>query len=229
MSMKQTSFDPDFDDLPPSLPVFPLSGVLLLPNGRLPLNIFEPRYLAMTQDALGSPQRLIGMIQPTETEGAPAHGPPALYRTGCAGRITTFQETDDGRFLITLTGVCRFKVDAELPERHGYRRVTPDWTPFRSDLDPCGAAELDRPRLLTSLKPYFRTRGIDANWNLLEDVDEETLVTSLSMICPFDAREKQALLEASTLPERARMLLTLVEMAALGGAGGGEAPSSAAH
>lgn len=223
------SFDPGFDDLPDSLPVFPLTGVLLLPNGRLPLNIFEPRYLAMVQDALGHAQRLIGMIQPTEPEShAGPTGRPALYRTGCAGRITSFQETDDGRFLITLTGVCRFRVTTEVPERRGYRLVTPDWTPFRADLDAAGAAQLDRPRLLTSLKPYFRTRGIDANWELLETVDEETLVTSLAMICPFDAREKQALLEAATMAERARMLLTLVEMAALG-ASGGEAPSSSAH
>jgi len=227
--MTQTSFDPDFDDLPDSLPVFPLSGVLLLPNGRLPLNIFEPRYLAMTQDALGCRHRLIGMIQPTDAVDSAASGQPALYRTGCAGRITAFQETDDGRYLITLTGICRFRVAAELPEERGYRRVTPDWTPFREDLEDWEAAQLDRDRLLTSLKPYFRARGIDANWDLLKSVDEETLVTSLSMICPFDAREKQALLEAATLPDRAQMLLTLVEMAALDGQGGAEASSSAAH
>jgi Lon protease-like protein len=205
--------DPDiaFAQLPGTLPIFPLPGVLLLPRGRLPLNIFEPRYLNMTRDAMGG-HRLIGMIQPS----GPGE-PPPVYATGCAGRVTEFSETDDGRFLIVLTGVARFRVRRELPTMRAYRRVEPDWEPFRSDLAEPSGEWLDRPRLSGALKGFFRLHGLSADWQAIEQTSDERLVTSLAMICPFEPSEKQALLEAPTLCERGRLLVALIEMAALHG------------
>ncbi|HEY0833927.1 MAG TPA: LON peptidase substrate-binding domain-containing protein [Azospirillum sp.] len=216
--MSRTPFQPDVERLPREIPVFPLSGVLLLPHGRLPLNIFEPRYLAMVADALAG-DRVIGMIQPTDP--ASRAKAPALYETGCAGRITAFSETDDGRMLITLTGLCRFSVLRELPAAAGgYRRVVPAWERFAGDLeaetaDVAGA--LDRARLTAGLKCYFRAQGISANWDHIQCTPDERLVTSLAMVCPFEACEKQALLEAPDLAERAKLLIALIEMAILDG------------
>lgn len=207
--MSPNPFDPTFEQLPGSIPVFPLTGVLLLPRGKLPLNIFEPRYLAMVQDALAS-DRMIGMIQPQATE-APER-PPRLYGMGCAGRITSFAETDDGRFLITLTGVCRFRAGEELPTTRGYRRVVPDWSPFRADMAE-EAGGVDRDRLVSTLRQYFRQQGITVNWDAVTGAEDERLITSLAMICPFDPPEKQALLEAPCLKDRAALLQTLIEMA----------------
>ncbi|MGH6618346.1 MAG: LON peptidase substrate-binding domain-containing protein [Alphaproteobacteria bacterium] len=203
-----SAFDPGFDALPPQLPIFPLTGVLLLPRGELPLNIFEPRYLHMTEDALAA-DRMIGMIQPTEHESSRPN--PPVYRTGCAGRIVSFQETEDGRFLLTLKGVCRFDVEKELPLKRGYRPVVADWSRHRDDLTVRGEG-IDRGRLLASLKSYFSVHGISADWKAIEASADERLVTCLSMICPFEASEKQALLEAPNLPERSKILTTLVEM-----------------
>lgn len=200
------------EDLPAELPVFPLTGVLLLPRGRLPLNIFEPRYLAMTRDAL-APPRLIGMIQPLSPEGeGDVQMKPDLYGIGCAGRIVSFSETDDGRFLMTLAGVARFEVDSELPMRAGYRRVVPKWDRFKDDLaaDP---GQVDRKALLASLKPYFESRGLKADWQLVEKTEDERLIAMLAMVCPFAPPEKQALLEAPGVVERAKLLKGLIEMA----------------
>lgn len=210
--MTRQSFDPTPGELPRTLPIFPLPGVLLLPRGRLPLNIFEPRYLAMVEDALGS-GRMIGMVQPLDPD-CRAKAPP-VYETGCAGRITTFSETDDGRFLITLSGVSRFHLLRELPEERGYRRVQPAWERFLPDLErePCGG--VDRPRLLTGLRTYLKAQRISVNWDAIDGTPDERLVTSLAMICPFEACEKQALLEAPDLPERAKLLIALIEMAIL--------------
>ena len=210
------------DDLPACLPVFPLPGVLLLPRGRLPLNIFEPRYLAMTDDALGAPGRLIGMIQPADANAdLGPRGPPArLYPIGCAGRIASFSETEDGRYLISLAGVCRFTIAAELAGAKGYRRVRPDFAPWQADLGPAdlGApdapAGIDRARLLGALKTYFTVEKIEADWAAIADTPDERLVTTLAMVCPFQPPEKQALLEARTMAERARTILALLEMAA---------------
>lgn len=204
-------FDPTFERLPDTIPVFPLPEVLLLPRGRLPLNIFEPRYLAMVEDALAA-DRMIGMIQPSPT-GVP-NGQPDLYTTGCAGRICRFEETDDGRYLIALSGVCRFTVVEELPLISGYRRVKADWSEFGGDLDPAPQAGLDRGRLLSALKRYFGAHGIKADWEALHEAPDERLITCLSMICPFGASEKQALLEARDLPARTEVLLALIEMGA---------------
>jgi len=204
-----SAFDPEYDDLPAHLPLFPLTGVLLLPRGELPLNIFEPRYLNMTVDALAG-SRMIGMIQPTEHENSQPN--PPVYKTGCAGRIVAFQETDDGRFLLTLKGVCRFDVTEELASTRGYRPAVADWSRFRDDLTPETGAAIDRERLFPSLKNYFRLHGIGVDWKAIEGSTDERLVTCLSMICPFEAPEKQALLEAPTLAARGDVLTTLVEM-----------------
>lgn len=212
--MSRSPFDPTFERLPRELPVFPLAGVLLLPRGRLPLNIFEPRYLAMAEDALGG-DRMIGMIQPTDP--ASRAKAPALYETGCAGRITSFAETGDGRLLITLTGVCRFVSLRELPCDRGYRKVQPAWERFVTDLGSEEAGGVDRDRLLAGLRGYFKAHGISANWDAIETTPDERLVTSLAMICPFEASEKQALLEAPDLRERAKLLIALIEMAILDG------------
>src|SRR5437588_8178059 len=173
--------------LPDTLPIFPLTGVLLLPRGRLPLNIFEPAYLAMTRDALGG-ERRIGMVQPNEPQqdnrGGGAMNPP-VYPVGCAGRITAFAESDDGRYLITLTGVSRFRIVEELPLLDGYRRVRPDWEPFGRDLGPDEAGDFDRDRLVRGLRTFFIQQGLKADWEAIEKAPIEHLVTSISMLCPF--------------------------------------------
>jgi Lon protease-like protein len=232
-------FDPALGDLPPTLAVFPLTGVLLLPGGRLPLNIFEPRYLAMTRSALATGARLIGMVQPTEPTPDDNRGPiaaagrgpvaavgrgdqPGIYRTGCAGRITSFVETDDGRYGLTLTGVCRFDVSAELPPEDGFRRVTADYGRFRDDLAQQDHGVVDRTRLDTALRVFFQQNEIDANWESIGATPDGTLVTSLAMTCPFSAGERQALLEAPDLTERARVLVALLEMSLLDSAGGAQ-------
>jgi Lon protease-like protein len=207
-------FHPRLADLPREIAVFPLSGALLLPQGRLPLNIFEPRYLAMTLDSLAN-GRMFGMVQP---DAAAPKGPggSTLYRIGCLGRLSSFSETDDGRLLITLTGLLRFRIAAELPlAPGGYRRVQADYAEFAGDLavDEPGPA-VDRDELLGALRPYFRARGIEANWDAVEQTGDDMLVTTLSMVCPFDVPEKQALLEAPDGGERARMLVALMRMGA---------------
>lgn len=226
--MIRSPFDPRFEDLPDVLPIFPLPGVLLLPGGKLPLNVFEPRYLAMTRDALAGP-RLIGMVQPQPRESEPAAagegeeeggdlGAWPVFHTGCAGRITAFGETDDGRYLITLTGLLRFDIAEELPARSGYRCVRPDWSSYRGDLGNEVAAEggaLDRARLLQALRGYFEAAGLQGDWEAIRSAPDTELVTSLAMLCPFDTREKQALLEAPTLGQRAETMIAILEMASL--------------
>jgi Lon protease-like protein len=215
--MSLGTFRPGFEELPRVVPIFPLPGVLLLPGGRLPLNIFEPRYLAMVRDALAG-ERAIGMIQP---RGQAADiGAAKVYETGCLGRITAFSETDDGRYLITLTGLIRFIVARELPLMEGYRRVAADYDRFRGDLE--GGAEdgpdgetgaIDRARLLETLGTYFEAQGIESDWEAIEEAGDAALVTWLAMLCPFAAPEKQALLEVMSLPERASTMTAIMEMA----------------
>ena len=214
--MSEGAFRPGFEDLPRVVPLFPLPGVLLLPGGRLPLNIFEPRYLAMVRDALAG-ERAIGMIQPCEE--VDDVGAAKVYETGCLGRITAFSETDDGRYLITLTGLIRFDVVRELPLMEGYRRVTAGYGRFRGDLedgsrDVAGVAgAIDRTRFLETLGFYFEAQGIEGDWKAIEETGDAALVTSLAMLCPFAAPEKQALLEAMSLPERASAITAIMEMA----------------
>jgi Lon protease-like protein len=198
--------------LPTILPIFPLPGVLLLPNGRLPLRIFEPRYLAMTRDALAG-ERLIGMVQPSDPVVSDAN--PPVYPIGCAGRITSFTETDDGLFLITLTGISRFRIREELPLLEGYRRVVPEWADFARDLEADENSGFDRDRLIRGLKGFFQHHQISADWDAIASTPVDRLVTSIAMMCPFEPSEKQALLEASDLDDRARLLTAIVEMAVL--------------
>jgi uncharacterized protein len=199
-------------ELPDLLPIFPLTGVLLLPRGRLPLHIFEQRYRAMTRDALAG-DRLIGMVQPNDPGASDRH--PPVYPTGCAGRITSCAETEDGRFLITLTGVCRFRIRAELPLLEGYRRVVPVWREFAYDLEEEAEAGFDRDRMIRALRTYFQRHQISADWEAITAVAGERLVNSIAMLCPFEPSEKQALLEAPDLHQRARLLTTIVELAVL--------------
>lgn len=221
----------DLQGLPDSLPIFPLPGVLLLPGGRLPLNVFEPRYLAMVRDALAGP-RLIGMVQPEraehflEDEGAGEDaGRARIYPVGCAGRIVTFSETDDGRYLVTLKGLIRFRVARELEPADGYRRVAPEFAPFADDLRE-GGGSFDRDRLLYALERYFEQQEIEADWDSVTAAPDDRLVTSLSMVCPLPPAEKQALLEAPDLSCRAETMTTILEMAVLGrGRVGDSAPS----
>jgi len=206
------AFEPRPEDLPKDFPIFPLPGALLLPRGKLPLNIFEPRYLAMTEDALGA-GRMFGMIQPDPRQPEGPNGP-GLYRIGCLGRMVSFSETDDGRYLITLTGLARFAISEELPMRRGYRRVRADFSDFAADLAPTGEVEpgYDRATLLQSLRGYFAHRGFEANWDAINQMPDDALLVTLSMVCPFAPAEKQALLEATTPADRAEALLTLLQI-----------------
>ena len=199
------------ETLPETLPLFPLSGVLLLPHGNLPLNIFEPRYLNLTIDALGR-GRMIGIVQPRHAQPDPVPNDAELYETGCAGRIISFAETEDGRYLITLLGISRFRILDELEQTEGYRRARAGYQPFAADLG-IDAGATDRERLLEAVKGFFRVKGLDADDGALDNAPDEALVTSLSMLCPFDPREKQALLECAGLSERGKLLTELMEMA----------------
>ncbi len=202
-------------DLPETVPLFPLPGALLLPRARLPLHIFEPRYLAMIEDCLKTPHRMIAMIQPREVpvrEGVPAEK--RLQAIGCAGRLTGFSETEDGRYMITLSGVSRFRLRAEVEGFQPYRRATVDWSPFGRDL---GGAEkdpdFDREGFLDLLGRYFTQQEMSTDWGSLKDAEAEMLINALSMLCPLTPEDKQALLEAPSLPTRRETLVTLMEFA----------------
>lgn len=198
-------------ELPAEIPAFPLQGALLLPRSKLPLNVFEPRYLAMVDDALGG-ARLIGMIQPKVKEKIEAADRPELYGVGCAGRITTFGETDDGRYLITLTGVCRFRAIEELALERGYRRLRVDFAPFADDLAAADDAGIDRDRLLATVKAYLERRQLAVDWDAVTKTRTGDLVSVMSMVCPFSPIEKQALLEAAGPAARAATMISLMEM-----------------
>ncbi len=203
-------------DLPDSIPVFPLPGALLLPRARLPLNIFEPRYLAMLEDALKSSHRLIGMVQPMETPSDEEEQ--HLHSIGCAGRVVAFSETADGRYMITLGGVSRFRIKELHKGFTPYMRADIDWGSFERDL---GKSEkdpgFDRKEFLDRLGKFFEVTGLNSDWESLEKADEELLINSLSMMCPFDIEDKQALLEAPTLADRRETLVTLIEFAMASG------------
>jgi Lon protease-like protein len=199
-------------DLPESIPIFPLPGALLLPRARLPLNIFEPRYLAMLDDTLKTQHRLIGMVQPVVMPEGKSTG--RLHHIGCAGRVTAFQETEDGRYLITLSGISRYRLVEQVEGFTPYRRANVDWASFERDL---GRAEqdegFDRAAFLRTLARFFETAQLSSDWDSLKEADVELLVNSLSILCPFDPEEKQALLEAPTLANRRETLMTLMEFA----------------
>jgi Lon protease-like protein len=210
--MSSDLFAQTFDDLPDTLPIFPLPGTILLPRCRLPLNVFEPRYLAMTEAALGA-GRIIGMIQPVAA--GTDELAPDVYPTGCAGRISSFSETEDGRILLILTGLCRFNVAEELQVDTPYRQVRADWSPYRDDLEGFDGDDIDRDYLFEILRTYFDARGLDTDWDALEISDDTLLVNSLVMSCPFDAGEKQVLLEAAGVEDRNRLMISLMKMATL--------------
>ena len=203
-------------DLPDLIPVFPLPGALLLPRARLPLHLFEPRYLAMLEDVLKTSHRLIGMVQPYEAPGGAAK----LHRIGCAGKVTAFSETEDGRYMITLSGASRFRIEEEVEGFTPYRRCKVKWTGFERDLggtehDP----EFDRPAFMAALGRFLADNGLSTDWESLGEAEDELLINSLSMLCPFAPEDKQALLEAPSLSTRRETLTTLIEFALRGGSG----------
>ncbi len=199
------------EELARTIPLFPLNGALLLPRGRMPLNIFEPRYLAMVDDALAH-HRLIGMAQPRNAKDPAAR--PELYDMGCVGRLTSFSEVPDGRYMITLTGICRFRIEEELDTVTPYRQMAVTYEPFADDLLPSADEHaIDRDSLMEILRAYLDTFSLQADWDSIEQAPLETLINSLSMICPFEAGEKQALLEAPGLKTRADALIALLEIA----------------
>ena len=214
-------FGHPFEGLPREIPIFPLPGALLLPHGRLPLNLFEERYLAMALDALRE-ERIIGMVQPLEFQPDPVAGDAPIFAIGCAGRMTSFTETDDRRILISLKGICRFNIAGEIGGRNGYRRVAADYGPFRDDLAETPGFDFDRQELFDLLRRFFESRGLQTDWNSLENADDGTLIVSLAMMCPFDVSEKQALLEAPKMPDLPDVLMSLLAMAGVEG----DAPAS---
>ena len=204
-------------DLPQTIPVFPLPGALLLPRARLPLHIFEPRYLAMLDDTLKTSHRLIGMIQPRDV---PGRDRTRLHAIGCAGRVTGFSETEDGRYMITLAGISRFRVKEVQEGFTPYLKCDVSWRDFTRDLD--GTEHdpgLRRERFLSLLGRYFDSRSLSTDWDSLREAEDELLVNSLSMLCPFDPEDKQALLEAPSLTTRRETLVTLIEFSLRGGSG----------
>jgi hypothetical protein len=188
----------------------------------MPLRIFEPRYRAMIEDAMGG-ARLVGMIQPKVRERIAPDDTPALHKTGCVGKITSFTETSDGRFLINLTGICRFGVARELPPMRGYRRVEPDWPPYLGDFEATAESAFDRPALIEALRSYLARNEFAADWKAVEGTCTAELVVLLAAMCPFNAIEKQALLEAPDAAERGRVLISLLAMGR--GADNGDRPS----
>ena len=206
-------------DLPGLIPVFPLPGALLLPRARLPLHIFEPRYLAMLDDALKTETRVIGMIQPdsfSEREGGSG-----LHKIGCAGRVTQFSETEDGRYMVTLTGISRYRIRDEIEGFTPYKRFDVSWTGFEgdrsaTDKDP----SFDRAEFFKILARYFKARGLSTDWDTLKDADDELLINSLSMLLDFEVEDKQALLEAPSLVTRRETIVTLIEYSLRAGDGG---------
>jgi Lon protease-like protein len=199
-------------DLPEVIPVFPLPGALLLPRGQMPLNIFEPRYLAMIDDALRDGHRLIGMIQPDSAQADPVGRPP-LYKIGCVGRITQLAESGDGRYLIELTGVARFRIEEELKVKTEYRQCRVTYAPFADDfIARKGEDDVDREALMRALTDFLKANDMKADWQDIEEAPTEALVNGLSMMSPYGPPEKQALLEAPDLKTRAELLVAITEI-----------------
>ena len=211
-------------DLADVIPVFPLPGALLLPRGQMPLNIFEPRYLAMIDDALRSGRRLIGMIQPDAAHPGPPEKP-HLFKVGCVGRITQLAETGDGRYLIQLTGIARFRIDAELSVATPYRQCRVSYARFADDfIARKGEDEVDRENLLRALTDFLKANNLKADWEGIENAPNEALVNALAMMSPYGTAEKQALLEAPDLKTRAEVLIAVTEIELAKKTSGGETP-----
>lgn len=210
--MTRSPFFPKFSDLPGEIPIFPLSGAVVMPGVQLPLNVFEPRYLNMVEDALAA-SHLIGMIQPTSE--TLLDDVPEIHRIGCAGRITSYSETVDGRVVMVLTGVCRFQVRTELPERRGYRQVAVDWERFAADYHDQGQSIVDRSGFLGSLKAYCTLRGVEVPWDDVKKMPDADLVNLLCAHLPLSPEDKQALVETIAMDERASLMRGLMEMASV--------------
>jgi uncharacterized protein len=207
-------------DMPETLPVFPLSGALLLPRGQMPLNIFEPRYMAMIDFALQH-DRLIGMLQPNPDRSDTGQ----FYDIGCAGRITQFAETGDGRYILTLTGIARFRVARQRSERTPFLQFNVDWHAFADDYEArAGEDAVDRTAVIKALKSFSEANSVPVDWDSVKEAPNEALVNALSMMAPYGVREKQALLEAPTLKERGEMLVAITEMELAKASGGGDTP-----
>jgi Lon protease-like protein len=207
-------------NLPDTIPIFPLPGALLLPRARLPLHIFEPRYLQMLEDCMKTPERLIGMVQPRDIPAnqKAAGAEPHLQSIGCAGRLTGFSETEDGRYMVTLSGISRFRLREEVKGFTPYRRAKVDWHGFDRDQGGVEAdAGFDREAFMRLLHRFFESLDLSTDWESLSEADEELLINSLSMLCPFSPEDKQALLEAPTLLTRRETMVTLIEFALRGG------------
>lgn len=203
-------------DLPEMIPIFPLPGALLLPRARLPLHLFEPRYLTMLDDALKTPERLIGMVQPNRIPGR--NGGTGLHTIGCVGRVTQFSETEDGRYMVTLSGVSRFRVLEEVEGFTPYRRAKVSWTGFERDKGPSETDDgFNRDRFMNLLSRYFTAQELQTDWESLQEAEDELLINSLSMLLGFEPEDKQALLEAPSLSTRRETLVTLIEYAMRGG------------
>lgn len=199
------------DDLPQIIPIFPLDNTLLLPNGLLPLNVFEERYLRMVKDAMAT-NRFIGIIQPDHKARANGNCD-AIVTTGCAGRITQFQETEDNRYLITLKGLIRFEVIEEVESILPYRQIKPDWDIYADDIvEDCDGLVIDREKFFPLLKDFFNMYDLSCDWDQIEDAPCETLVTTLPMVLPFEPQEKQMVLEAKSLDKRFEILSSLMQM-----------------
>jgi len=211
--------------VPDVIPVFPLPGALLLPRGQMPLNIFEPRYLAMIDDALRSCDRLIGMIQPDPAHPGADPNKPHLFQVGCVGRMTQFAESGDGRYLIQLTGVARFRIAEELSVTTPYRQCRVTYQPFVDDFTPrMGEDEVDRKALLRALTSFLKANNLKADWEGIENAPNEALVNALAMMSPYDAAEKQAMLEAPDLKTRAEILVAVTEIELAKSKTSGETP-----
>jgi Lon protease-like protein len=216
--MSDNPFDPrSLDELPSEIAIFPLSGATLLPGTQLPLNIFEPRYLNMVLDALAG-SRMLAMVQPDP--GHPESNPPVVYPVGCVGRIIAFNETGDGRLLISLQGVCRFRIAEELSTRRGYRRVRPAFEPYGDDLTGDPAFALDRDELRDAMAAYLDSNSIRIDWDALEKMPDASMVDFLCMHLPLASEEKQALVEAVDAQERVQRLMAVTQMSMSGGAEG---------
>jgi Lon protease-like protein len=206
---------PAFADLPQTIPVFPLPGLLLLPGGQLPLHLFEERYRDLIRDAIRG-DRMIGIMQPRDPNNS--EWAPTLYGIGCLGRIVSFRESEDGRYFITLTGVCRFDVTGEVPGETQYRRFNVNYESYANDMaedrdDVTGL--IDRDAFMPSLKAFLTQFEVNVDWDALEKVDDAPLIRSLAMTCPFEPSEKQAILEAETPADRGRLIAALIQMAAV--------------
>ncbi|GAA0418787.1 LON peptidase substrate-binding domain-containing protein [Cocleimonas flava] len=203
---KLSPFMQSFDQLPSTLPVFPLANAVVMPGGHLPLNIFEPRYINMLQDAMEN-HRLIGMIQPRDESAKPE-----LYNIGCAARITRYEETNDGRLEISLTGLCRFEIKDEIVTTRGYRLIVPDWSKFARDYDDQSEPDVATQKsFISALKSYFNQTDMKLDWEVMEKLDSENLLNALFYFLNLSDEDKQMLIEIDTIEQRIKALTAILE------------------